>query len=228
VSRRAPASPPLGLELLRQQLAELSATSTPSDVALLVRRHPALLAPQAIGAATADSEALGWRVDGLRQVAGSGAAGGLPLSPGRRVRVRNPLAMARHTELVDRFVLLHERGRVEDAAPRAPEVVELAREAYGEQSTEYGVQLLNAAVVHAADQDWAAADRTFSAATDVLVADHPALLPGAAASIANAMAGASRRTRWRCTSSRGSWLSGCRVSSMRSPSPGCSGESGTR
>ena len=195
---------------------------------LLVRRHPALLAPQAIGAATADSEALGWRVDGLRQVAGSGAAGGLPLSPGRRVRVRNPLAMARHTELVDRFVLLHERGRVEDAAPRAPEVVELAREACGEQSTEYGVQLLNAAVVHAADQDWAAADRTFSALTDVPVADHPALLPGAAASIANAMAGASRRTRWRCTSSRGSWPPGCRVSSMRSPSPGCSGESGTR
>jgi len=171
---------------------ELSAAASPKDVARLANRRPPLLAPEILAAVetaarerpNAAQPVLQRRVEDLRRLASAVAAteltGGREQPAWRSLStdpVNEPDGAARYKRLIERRNLLHQRGNYRDAAALAPEVGELALRVYGRRSTEFGLHLVNLAIIEASDAAWDLAESAMSAAVDILVEIDPGLLP---------------------------------------------------
>ena len=178
----------------------LRATRTPGDTALLADARPYLLDPgvlarlEAAAEARPDTGANGdWRwIEDLRRLSAPVRdVKRRPRRQGETAEAPADLAAAtRYARLAERLSLLRERGHLQEATAIVPELVELAAQAYGEGSAEYGVQVMNLALAEAGRGSWESADHLLSVAAAVLVdTDPPSLVSGFAsyaASLSNA------------------------------------------
>ena len=102
----------------------------------------------------------------------------------------DPADIARYERLSERLLLLHRRGHTQEMPALSQELTALAAQLYGDESAEYGQQLMNLAILEARDGSRETADGHLRQAFGILAEAWPGALPEGLASYARLLSNA--------------------------------------